>query len=114
MVTELKLPARSRTEEAKEQLKAADEVKAKAERLGELTSRKLSEQPLDPALHCEMGVLLLRDGHKSTGESWLHSALRLDPNYQPAHAALADFYQAQGDEARAAEHRRQAERAPPH
>jgi tetratricopeptide (TPR) repeat protein len=105
------LQEQRKTAEAKAQLALADEIKARAERLGELTSRKLSEQPLDPALHCEMGVLLLRNGHKSTGESWLKSALSLDPSYKPAHAALAEFYQAQGDEGQAAEHRRQAERA---
>jgi predicted Zn-dependent protease len=105
------LQEQRRTAEAKAQLEVADRVKARAERLGELTSRKLSEQPLDPALHCEMGVLLLRNGHKATGESWLKSALSLDPNYKPAHAALAEHYQAEGDQGRAAEHRRQAERA---
>jgi Tfp pilus assembly protein PilF len=57
-----------------------------------------------------MGTPLLRNGHKSAGESWLRSALGLDPNYRPAHAALAEHYKAEGDEARAAEHRRQAER----
>src|SRR5262249_19594012 len=105
------LQEQRKTKEAKAQLEIADPVKARAERVGALTSSKLSEQPLDPALHCEMGVLLLRNGHKATAESWLQSALSLDPGYKPAHAALAEFYQAQGDEKRAAEHRRQAERA---
>jgi tetratricopeptide (TPR) repeat protein len=105
------LQEQRKTAEAKAQLELTDQIKGRAERMGELTSRKLSEQPLDPALHCEMGTLLLRNGHTSTGESWLKSALGLDPNYKPAHAALAEHYRAQGDEARAAEHRRQAERA---
>src|SRR5262249_32266070 len=42
------LQEQRKTKEAKAQLEIADQVKARAERLGELTSRKLSEQPLDP------------------------------------------------------------------
>ena len=77
-------------------------------RLGELQSRKLFEQPLNPALHYEMGVLLLHGGHVKAGEGWLLSAVHLKPDYQPAHAALAEFYERQGDPARAAEHRQKA------
>lgn len=81
----------NKTAEANAQLRKAEEVKERAERLGDLRSRKLSEQPLDPALHCEMGVLLIRAGHQSTGEAWLQRALILDPDYQPARTALADL-----------------------
>jgi predicted Zn-dependent protease len=95
--------------EAKAQLQLADEVKERAERLGDLQTRRLYEQPLNPALHYELGVMLLRGGHKSVGESWLLSALNLDPNYRPAHAALAEYYAEQGDATRAEEHRRKSE-----
>jgi predicted Zn-dependent protease len=94
--------------EAKAQLAVAEDVKDRRERLGELRSRKLAERPLDPALHYEMGVLMLRTGERELGERWLLSALSLDPDYAPAHAALADFYEQAGDPARAAEHRAQA------
>ncbi len=94
--------------EAKTQLRIANETMERAQRLGDLRTRKLSEQPLDPALHCEMGVLLLRRGHNKAGEGWLLSALKLKPDYQPAHAALAEYYERQGDRERAAEHRRQS------
>jgi Tfp pilus assembly protein PilF len=73
-----------------------------------LSSRKLSERPLDPALHYEMGVLLLRNGNAGAAKGWLLSALSLAPDYRPAHAALADVYRREGDETRAAEHRRRA------
>ncbi len=102
------LAQQNKTAEAQAQKRRAEEVRDRSERLGELSSRKLSEQPLDPALHYEMGVLLLRGGQKELGERWLHSALHLEKDYRPAHAVLADFYQRQGDPARAAEHRRQA------
>jgi predicted Zn-dependent protease len=97
-----------KADEARAQLRKTEAIKERAERLGELKSRKLSEQPLDPALHYEMGVLLLRNGQKGAGESWLLSALSLDPDYRPAHAALAEHYERQGDAKRAAEHRLRA------
>ena len=102
------LQQQGKVDEAKVQLARAEAVKDRSERLGELRSRKLAEQPLDPALHLEMGTLLLRTGHPEAGEQWLLSALSLDPGYQAAHAALADFYAQKGDAARAADHRRQA------
>jgi tetratricopeptide (TPR) repeat protein len=95
--------------EAEAQLRKAEAAKDRAERLGELTSRQLSIRPLDPALHYEMGVQLLRSGNDETGVGWLLSALRLDPDYRPAHRALADYYERRGDAERAQEHRRLAE-----
>lgn len=96
-------------EEAEQQLKVAQETKGQSERLGELTSRQLSQQPLNPALHYEMGMLLLRAGHEKTAESWWLSAIRLDNRFRPAHRALADYYEKQGMTDKAAEHRRLAE-----
>jgi tetratricopeptide (TPR) repeat protein len=104
------LQQQNKTEQAKLELAKAEEIKDRVERLSDLRSRKMSEQPLEPALHCEMGVLLLRSGYKDVGERWLKSALSLNPDYRPAHAALAELYQSQGDSERAAEHRRRAER----
>jgi tetratricopeptide (TPR) repeat protein len=99
------LQHQKKVQEARTQLLKTEQVKEQAERLGELTGRKLFEQPLDPALHCETGVLLLRRGDP-TGVGWLKSALSLDADYQPAHAALADHYERQGDAKQAEEHRR--------
>jgi tetratricopeptide (TPR) repeat protein len=106
------LQKQAKTDEAQAQSKVAEQVKEVAERLGDLRSRKMSERPLDPALHYEMGTLLLRAGHKEVGESWLLSALSLDPNYRPAHAALADYYESQGDATKAKEHLRKAGAGP--
>lgn len=94
-----------RSEEAAAQLRLADEEKDLSERLGELRSRKLAERPLDPALHTEMGILLLRTDSVEAGEIWLGSALALRPDYPPAHAALAEHYSRQGATAKAAFHR---------
>lgn len=99
------LQQQNRKQEAADQLARTEHIKQQAERLGELTGRKLFERPLEAALHYETGVLLMRSGHKSTGEGWLKSALSLDPDYEPAHAALAEYYDSVGDK-RAEQHRR--------
>ena len=49
----------------------------------------LSYQPDDTALHTILGVGLLRLGHLNAARAELESALRIDPNYQPARQALA-------------------------
>ena len=103
------LSQQNKVEAAADQLKTAEAAKERAERLGDLTSRRLYEQPMNPALHYEMGVLLLRGGHTTAAVGWLLSALSLEPNYQPAHAELAKYYASQGDEKRADEHRRKSE-----
>jgi tetratricopeptide (TPR) repeat protein len=100
------LQEQNKTEAAAARLQIAEEIRKRAERLGELRGRKLSEQPLDPALHYEMGLLLLRSNQSAIAENWFLSALSLDRDYAPAHAALAELYEKRGDHAKAAEHRR--------
>ena len=96
--------------EAKVQVKITEEVKDRAERVGELQSRKLGEKPLDPALHVEMALILLRSGETTEAQRWLYSALAIDPEYVPARSALADYYDRIGDHKRAAEQRQLAAR----
>ncbi len=102
------LRQQGKTAEARAQIVKAEELRDRLERLGELRSRKLAEQPLDPTLHYEMGVLLVRTGHLDVGERWFVSALSLDPDHKPSHAALADVYDRMGDKPRADEHRKKA------
>jgi predicted Zn-dependent protease len=102
------LRRQGKSDEANEQHKKAEAVKDRTERISDLRSRELAERPFDPALHYEMGVLLIRTGHADIGERWLHSSLGLDPNYKPAHAALADYYERTGKKALAEEHRKKS------
>ncbi|MBI1918422.1 MAG: tetratricopeptide repeat protein [Planctomycetes bacterium] len=97
-----------KVDEARRQGARARELEQRLERLAEIGTRKLSERPHDPALHCEMGELLLVMGHKELGERWLLSALEQDPRYRPAHAALAKLYAAKGDKEKAEYHRLRA------
>jgi len=96
-------------EAAAEVQAVAEKLKARSERLGDLRAREMPIKPHDPAVHCEMGVLLDALGHTDLAEKWLYSSLHEDPDYLPAHAALADFYQRhQRDAGKVEEHRRLA------
>jgi predicted Zn-dependent protease len=103
------LRGQGKDREAAALARKADVLKDRRARLGEILTRLMAQTPNDPALHAELGTLLIELGHARVGESWLLSALHLDPQYGPAHAALADCYQARGDARRAAFHRRQAQ-----
>ncbi len=103
------LQQQGKVEEAKAQLKVAEEVRDRSEQIGELRSRKLAEFPLDPAMHFAMGKLLIQSGQGDAGEGWLLTALELDPNYKPAHAELAAYYDRIGEKALAEQHRRKAQ-----
>jgi predicted Zn-dependent protease len=93
-------------DEARDEQKAAEKVKSRQARLGDLRSREMAQRPHDPALRCEMGVLLDSLGDSELGEWWMQSALYENPDYRPAHAALADFYERHGDDpAKIEEHR---------
>lgn len=99
------LQQQGKTDAARAQLKMTETVRERAERVGELTSRRLADAPLDPALHFEMGRLLVESGSPEVGEQWLLTAVRLDPGHRPAHAALAELYARRGDAAKAGRHR---------
>jgi tetratricopeptide (TPR) repeat protein len=107
------LKQRHKEAEALAQQARAERLKERLERLADISHRRMSATPHDPALHCDLGKLLIELGHEEVGHRWLLSALRLDPDFKPAHAALARYYEAQGDTGRADYHRRQAEAAPP-
>jgi tetratricopeptide (TPR) repeat protein len=99
------LQQQDKSAEAKAQLARVEELKKQLERLGEISSHAMASRPHDPALHCELGTLLISLGHRDLGERWLQSALHQDARYQPAHAALADYYESQGKAQVAAYHR---------
>ena len=58
--------------------------------------RQALRSPRDPSLRHEIGTMLLKRGDTGEGVRWLQSALQIEPNYTPAHRALADFYSRQG------------------
>lgn len=100
----------NRSEEAKAQLAKAQQLKNAFERIHEIRTHQMTQSPTDPALHAELGEMLLQTGQSTSGEYWLLSALQLDPKLRAAHAALARLYDQQGNSAQAEHHRQQAER----
>lgn len=95
-------------EEAKALRGEVDQLKERWERLADLTTSKLSMRPHDPALHVQLAGLFTSLGQRENGRLWLERALRQDPNFRPAHAALAAYFQEAGDDEQAAFHRQQA------
>jgi tetratricopeptide (TPR) repeat protein len=96
------------TEAAKEE-QLMQQARADLERFRDILRRRMSEAPRDPALHAEVGRILLHAGYPTEGLRWLQSALALDPRQRSAHAALADYYDALGSAGRAQHHRQLAE-----
>jgi tetratricopeptide (TPR) repeat protein len=94
--------------DAKKQRAIVDELKERVERVSDLTTVKMPARPNDPALHCELGALLIGLGEKDSGRRWLMTALQHDPDYAPAHRVLADLYDREGDTELAGRHRQRA------
>jgi Flp pilus assembly protein TadD len=93
----------------------ADQLNARVRRLQQDLERmrdlseRVQSHPYDAALRCEIGQLFLRNGEKREGFLWLQTAVQIDPGHQPAHEALAQYYEESGDPEQAAAHRRQAQ-----
>jgi tetratricopeptide (TPR) repeat protein len=87
------LHANGKEEEARKQQRALQQLEEDLERFNTIVTKEMLQRPRDPALHCALGVLLLRGGHREEGLRWLQSALRLDPQYAPARKALAEYQQ---------------------
>jgi predicted Zn-dependent protease len=80
-------------QEARQRRQQLQRMEEDLERFNQIVTKELVQRPRDPALHCDLGRLLLRGGHRDEGLRWLHSALRLDPQYAPAQQALAEYQQ---------------------
>jgi Tfp pilus assembly protein PilF len=94
-------------QEAKEVLAKLNSVEADLARLADL-NRAIAQTPHDPALRCEAGLILLRNGLETEGLRWLESALAENPRHRATHQALADHYQRTGNSERAQQHRKLA------
>jgi tetratricopeptide (TPR) repeat protein len=93
--------------EAAEQIAVYERVGSDMARLGTIVSKEMTSTPNDPKLHYEIGSFYLRYGKPDIGVRWLRSALKLDPDHQPSHQALYEYYQRTGDSEKAEQHRLQ-------
>jgi len=103
------LQQQGKTAEVQLQRERVEQLKKCLKRLREITEYQMSRRPYDPALYCEIGILNIRLGHLELGYRWLQLALKQTPNYPPAHAALAEYYEREGDTIQAAYHRQLAQ-----
>jgi tetratricopeptide (TPR) repeat protein len=89
---------------------AMDECRKKRVMLKEvddlLEKMAADRSPDDPKAAAAVGEALFRVGQERQGVYYLEQALKRDPKYQPAHKALADYYESKGDKDQAAAHRR--------
>lgn len=99
-----------KTDQAKEQFAKAQQLKNAYERIHEIQTHEMTQRPADPALHAELGEMLVQTGQPDLGEYWLLSSLQIDPKLAAAHFALARLYAERGQTAQAEQHRREAER----
>jgi tetratricopeptide (TPR) repeat protein len=83
-------------EEAKRYEQAIKQWEDDAKRFNKIVTEEMTGKPQDPDLQAELGVLLLRSGHREEGLRWLQNALRLDPQHAAARQALAEFYKKDG------------------
>ncbi len=75
-------------------------------RVNQLLQQEAKRPSNNPDVLSELGSLLLRVEREKIGLYWLEQqALRLDPDHQPTHKVLADYYQSKGDRDKAAAHR---------
>jgi tetratricopeptide (TPR) repeat protein len=65
-----------------------------------------ARNPKDPHPRCEAGKLSLKLGKDGAGVRFLEAALRVNPQYGPAHRALAEYYHRIGQAEAAALHER--------
>jgi tetratricopeptide (TPR) repeat protein len=105
------LARQGKTSEAESQQARARQIKQWMARLREICELEMSKRPHDPALQCEIGVLEARLGRPQRGYHWLLLALNAAPQLPAIHAALADYYEQQGDAAQAEHHRQMAQPA---
>jgi tetratricopeptide (TPR) repeat protein len=90
--------------EKKELLRVEETIK----RMLTIMNRLMPKTPHDPALHHELGTIMMRMGKDELALAWYHSALREDPGFRPAHESLAAYYERVGNVQKAALHRERA------
>ncbi len=69
---------------------------------------KILDEPRNPDLRYQTGVILMRVGQEFGGATWLLTALQEDSRHAPSHKLLAEYFEKNGDQEKAEYHRRRA------
>ena len=80
-------------------------LRKNTDQINNLLLEKIPKAPKDPDLLTKVGTLFLAVGEEQRGIDWFKRALTFDPNYRPAHAALAEYYEQARQPEKAAGHR---------
>jgi tetratricopeptide (TPR) repeat protein len=99
------LQAQGRWDEAKAALEQYQKDTALLKRIGRALQEEAEHPSTDPGTLFELGDVFLRT-NAHVGLYWLHRALQHDPEHQPTHKALAEYYESKGEPEKAAVHRR--------
>jgi predicted Zn-dependent protease len=97
-----------KSDEAQKEQTRLQQIEDDLKRIQEISTVQMQQNPHDPQLHYEAGMISLRAGSIGEALRWFQSALREDPNHAPTHKALAEHYERMGDRGRAREHRQKA------
>jgi tetratricopeptide (TPR) repeat protein len=96
--------SQGKTEEARQSLDRHQKLADEMTHLRALMLRAIGEGPPEAAIPYQIGMILIRNGREEEGVRWLRSALRLDPRFQPARQALADYTPSNGQVERGAQY----------
>jgi tetratricopeptide (TPR) repeat protein len=108
---ELCFTRQGKTDAARECSARMKQLEDDHRQLREVLGRRMQENPHDPALHYQMGMIVWRAGAVGEAVKWFENALRYDPDHAPSHEALAKYYRLAGNMGRSARHRDLAEKA---
>lgn len=92
-----------RKEQAKVHLDRAKQIEGYREQLADV-ERQIATHPDDPEMRFQAATALKHLGHAKASAAMMLAVLRWDPNYRPAHAALAEYYREIGRDDLADEH----------
>jgi tetratricopeptide (TPR) repeat protein len=106
------LRGQRKSKEADDLWKKLQVVLKRANRIRELTLM-LNRPGRNAPARFEIAQIHASNGAATEAEAWLLGALQDDPDYKPAHAALAEYYQRIGNSAAADHHRRWAVKVGP-
>jgi Tfp pilus assembly protein PilF len=90
------LQQRGKQQEAEEVRTKLQRLDADLQRLADVTAQ-IAHDPRSPALRCEAGRILMRNGQEAEALRWLESALVEDPEHAGTHQALREYYERIGN-----------------
>jgi len=96
--------------EAIQEQETIRKLEADVQRINELVTSRLRQEPNDPSVYYEVAMIALRAGQPKEAHRWFLNALRVGPDHVLTHRALAAYYHETGNPILSARHRAIAQR----